>query len=50
MNQTEYWLELTSESPHLKTVGSLPLDICPDALRRWCEAGEIIQEDMLSIA
>jgi len=26
------------------------LDICPDALRRWCEAGKIIQEDMLSIA
>jgi nucleoside-diphosphate-sugar epimerase len=26
------------------------LDICPDALRRWCEAGEIIQEDILSIA
>jgi len=24
-SETEYWLELTSESPHLKTVGSLPL-------------------------
>jgi len=24
-SETEYWLELISESPHLKTVGSLPL-------------------------